>query len=202
MDSPSKQFGFIVAYLLPGFIGLAGLVPFVPLFGAWLHPVSYSEASLGPPIYALLAATTMGMIANALRRLLIDHIHAWTGIVPPVWDDSRLEERLGAFNYLVENHYRYYQFVANTLIAVIWTYLINRFLGTSPFLGWGSDIGVIILCVALFVTSRDTLQKYYTRTGRLVGVEKGSHVRSDAQRKRPQGRARRDEVAATVEAGE
>src|ERR1051326_5201223 len=114
MNPSSNQFGLIVAYLLPGFIGLAGLAPFMPAVAAWLRPGSYSEASLGAPVYAILAATTIGMIASCIRWLVIDHIHEWTGVVPPTWDDSRLEERLVAFNYLVESHYRYYQFVANT----------------------------------------------------------------------------------------
>ena len=39
MKSPNNnQFGLIIAYLLPGFIGLAGLAPFVPAIEAWLQP--------------------------------------------------------------------------------------------------------------------------------------------------------------------
>jgi hypothetical protein len=40
---------------------------------------------------------------------------------------------------------------------------------TSPLLGLGTDLGVLILCAVLFAGSRDCLAKYYTRTGRLVG---------------------------------
>lgn len=178
METTSKHFGFVVAYLLPGFIVLAGVARFVPLVGAWLKPSTYAEASLGPPIYAILAATTLGMIANALRWLVVDHIHSWTGIRPPIWDDSRLGDRLDAFNYLVENHYRYYQFVANTLIAILWSYAINRFWGTGSFFGIGTDATVALLCAVLFVTSRDTLRKYYTRTARLIGqiTDNGGNV--------------------------
>lgn len=34
------------------------------------------------------------------------------GITPPTWNDGRLPERVTAFNYLVEHHYRHYQFYA------------------------------------------------------------------------------------------
>jgi hypothetical protein len=173
MDIPGKQFGVIVAYLLPGFIGLAGIAHFVPLISVWLRPPTYAEASLGPPVYALIAATTIGMITNEFRWIIVDHIHLWMGVVPPVWDDRQLETRLGGFTYLVENHYRYYQFVANTLVAVFWTYSLNRVLGTSSALGIWTDMGVIILCTALFATSRETLLKYYSRTSRLLGVAGG-----------------------------
>src|SRR5579863_4071511 len=147
MNVSSNQFGLIVAYLLPGFIGLAGIAPLVPAVGQWLQPVNQAQASFGAPIYALLAATTVGMIANCTRWLLVDHIHHYMGVRPPVWDDSRLDKRLVAFNYLVENHYRYYQFVANSLVVIVVAYSINRWIGTSPLLGFGTDLGFVILCL-------------------------------------------------------
>jgi hypothetical protein len=175
MQISSNQFGLVIAYLLPGFIGLAGIAPHVPLIAAWLERGSYAEASLGPPIYAILLATTIGMIASCFRWLLIDHIHHATGVTPPTWDDSRLEGRLAAFNYLVESHYRYYQFVANSLIAVSFAYLLNRWIGTPAVLGFATDLAALALCAVLFIVSRDALRKYYLRTGRLVGhVKKGS----------------------------
>ena len=83
-----------------------------------------------------------------------------------------------AFNYLVESHYRYYQFVANTLVAVVCAYSVNRWMGTSSHFGIASDLGVIVLCVALFAGARDALLKYYARTGRLLGrvAQEGSNV--------------------------
>ena len=169
MDSSSKQFGLMVAYLLPGFIVLAGIAPFAPLVAAWLQPLNQAQASLGAPVYAVLAATTIGMIVSCFRWLIIDHIHHWTGVRLPVWDDSRLLERVGAFNYLVDNHYRYYQFYSNILVAVAIAYLINRVATTSPLFGVGTDLGFIFVCAALFAGSRDALSKYYLRTTRLIG---------------------------------
>src|SRR5437868_5678177 len=132
MNTFTNQFGLVVAYLLPGFIGLGGIAPFVPTVFMWLHPAGYTEASLGPPVYAVLAAMTIGMVAASFRWLIIDHIHEATGLVRPTWDDSQLEEHLGAFSYVVENHFRYYEFVGNTLIVVAAAYAINRWVGTSP----------------------------------------------------------------------
>ena len=176
MDSSSKQFGLMVAYLLPGFIIVSGLAPFSPTISAWLQPLDHAEASLGAPVYAVLAATTMGMIASCFRWLLIDHIHHWMGVNPPAWDDSRLEERIGAFNYLVENHYRYYQFYANILIAVAIAYLVNRVMETSSLFGVATDLGFLVVSATLFAGSRDALNKYYRRTVRLIGQtrKKGS----------------------------
>ena len=118
------------------------------------------------------------MMLSCFRWLFVDHLHRWTGVPPPAWDDRRLEGRLAQFDYLVENHYRYYQFFANTLIAVIFSYAVNRSLETSQLLGLGTDVAALILCVILFAGSRDSLTKYYVRTNRLIGVASGDSRRS------------------------
>jgi hypothetical protein len=180
MNPSSNHFGIIVAYLLPGFIGLIGIAPFVPTVSVWLHPSGYAEASVGPPVYAILAAITIGMLVSCVRWLFVDHVHWWTGLIPPVWDDRNLEQRLVAFNYLVESHYRYYQFVANSLVAVVWAYLVHRVMGTSPFLSIGTDVSVLVLCLILFAASRDALAKYYSRTGRVIGHSEEAVLRGEA----------------------
>ncbi len=167
MDS-SFDFGVTVAYVLPGFVVLASLAPFSPMVMGWLQPLSQT-LSLGPPLFSMLLALTLGMIASVVRWLLIDHIHQWTGIEPPVWNDARLGQRVDAFSYLVTNHYRYAQFYGNTLIALIFGYAINRWAHSSPLLGAATDVGVIILCAVLFVGSRDSMSKYYSRTSRVIG---------------------------------
>jgi hypothetical protein len=168
MDNLNRQFGLIVAYLLPGFIALAGIAPLIPVVSSWLEPLSQG-IGIGPPLYALLAATAMGMVVSCFRWLLIDAIHSVTGITSPVLNYRALERRMESFNFLVESHYRYYQFYANALIAILFAYGINRLLKTSSLLGFGTDLGVFILCAVLFAGSRDALSKYRTRSGQLVG---------------------------------
>jgi hypothetical protein len=69
-----------------------------------------------------------------------------------------------------DDGYRYYQFYANALLAIVWTYCLMRWTATFPLLGRGTDLAVIILCAALFAGSRDTLAKYYQRSNQLVGL--------------------------------
>jgi hypothetical protein len=168
-DISTRQFGLLIAYILPGFLGLLGLAPSIPLVSIWLASPPSSELGVGAPLYALLAATTLGMSLSCLRWLLIDTIHHRTGVHPPTWNDARLDASLEAFDYLVENHYRYYQFYANAAMAVCCGYLPHRLLRTSPLLGAGTDLGALITCAVLFAGSRDALAKYYTRTDRLIG---------------------------------
>jgi hypothetical protein len=168
MDILNRQFGLIIAYLLPGFIALAGIAPLVPTVAGWLR--AGQTANLGAPIYALLAATAAGMIVSCFRWLIVDRIHLLAGVPGPVFNAQALEEQPGAFNYLVESHYRYYQFYANTLVALTWTYSICRILHPSPLLGIGTDVGMFFVAVALFAGSRDSLSKYRVRSKQLVGL--------------------------------
>jgi hypothetical protein len=169
------QFGLLVGYLLPGFLGLLGLAPISPVVAGWIQGVKVGDAGVGPPIYAVLCATMIGMIVGCFRWLIVDHVHEWTGIKRPTWDFNVLEKRLKAFNYIVEGRYRYYQFYSGTLIALVWTYSVYRLMQTSPLLGIGTDLGVLILCAVLFAGSRDALRRYYAEVGQLVGpvAEKG-----------------------------
>jgi hypothetical protein len=120
-------------------------------------------------VYALLAATAAGMVVSCFRWFLVDRVHVLTGVPAPVFNPRALEERPAAVNFLIENHYRYYQFYANALVAVVWTYSIFRLLKASPHLGIGTDIGAVVLCAVLFAGSRDALWKYRGRTRQLVG---------------------------------
>jgi hypothetical protein len=165
MDILSRQFGLVIAYLLPGFIALIGIAPLVSTVTGWLH--ADQTASFGAPVYVLLAATAVGMIVSCFRWLVVDRVHALTGVVAPTFNARALEENPTAFHYLVESHYRYYQFYANSLVAVLWAYAVHRWLHTSSLLGFGTDVGVLILSVVLFTGSRDALTKYRNRSRQL-----------------------------------
>jgi len=167
MDILSRQFGLVIAYLLPGFIALIGVAPFVPMIADWLR--ADQSGGFGAPVYALLAATAAGMIVSCFRWFLVDQVLLMTGMERPAFNAQALEQNPTAFNYLIENHYRYFQFYANTLVAVIWTYFIYRSHNTSSHLTLGTDAGVMVLCVVLFAGSRDALGKFRTRSRLLAG---------------------------------
>lgn len=170
METSHPQFGLLIAYLLPGFVALGGIAMLVPAIRQWLQPWAYQGVSgIAPPIYAVFAAIAIGMVLSCFRYFVIDQIHHASGVPLPVWDINRLQERLDGFNQLVEYHFRYHQFYANTLLAIITTYLPNRIIGTSSLLGLGTDLAVVVLCIGLFAGSRDALTKYYLRTSQLIG---------------------------------
>lgn len=167
MDILSRQFGLVIAYLLPGFIALIGVAPFVPMIAGWLK--ADQSGGFGAPVYALLAATAAGMVVSCFRWFLVDQILVMTGLERPAFNARALDQNASALNYLIENHYRYFQFYANTLVAIIWTYFIYRSHGTSSHLTFVTDAGVMVLCAVLFAGSRDALGKFRIRSRLLAG---------------------------------
>src|SRR5258706_5476692 len=102
MESLNKQFGLVIAYLLPGFIALGSIAPFSSTVAQWLR--ADQTVSLGAPLYALLAATATGMVVSCFRWILVDHIHVLTGLSGPAFNARALEERPAAVSFLVENY--------------------------------------------------------------------------------------------------
>jgi hypothetical protein len=160
-DETSKVFGIMMAYVVPGFIGLTGLVPVFPTIGEWLQPVNNASYGVGPTIYAILAAIAVGLILSCFRWLLLDQMHHWLGLRRPKWKGQGTADSMEAVNFYVLNHWKYYEFCGNTLIAATWSYLMHRLYQTSSLLSSGTDLGMVILFLVLLAASRDALRRYY-----------------------------------------
>jgi hypothetical protein len=111
------------------------------------------------------------MTASVIRWAVLDTAHHFTGLVRPTLDESRLTERLDAFDYLVEQHYRYYQFYGNSLVALTAAYAMWRCSphAASAGLGWVEAL-LLTLTVVFAAGSRDALRKYYNGGTLLLGT--------------------------------
>lgn len=146
-----------------------------PPVAAWL--AADPGPSLGGFLYSTLASLTAGMTVSAVRWAIIDTFHQNTGLPRPEWDDSKLAERLPALEYLIETHYRYYQFYANSLVAMALTHAAWRLSGHGASVPWGlPEAGALLVGVVFLAGSRDTLRKYYRRATLLLGQAKGRFV--------------------------
>lgn len=164
-----RNFGLLVAYVLPGFVGLWGVSPFSKTVQSWITISPESRGAAAALVYVTLASLAVGMTVSALRWLLIDHFHHVTGVRPPQCDFQNLDEQAGGFMILVESHYRYYQFYANVFVAVALAYVGCLIAGGGMCrTGW-NNVFVIILELVLLAGSRDALKKYYSRVERLLG---------------------------------
>ncbi|MCP4175459.1 MAG: hypothetical protein GY758_32330 [Fuerstiella sp.] len=165
-DITSANFGLLIAYVLPGFVLLGGIEPYSETVQAWVGQSSAEAASVGGFLYVTVASVGLGQLVSTLRWLTIDSLHHRTGIGKPSWNFRRLKDKVEAFDHLIQIHYRYYQWHANSLISVTlaaflrWT--VNGF-------RWKEFALVVTVNCLLYAGSRDTLDKYYRRVEELLG---------------------------------
>lgn len=162
----ADSFGVVIAYLVPGLVALSVVAELLPTVENWLG-VQGENASVGGFLYGTLAALASGLTLSAIRWLTLDQLHHVTGLPAPNWDFSKLQQNFAAFEGAVENHFRYYQFYGNMLLAICLIPLAPNARGMwlSSCAGWilGS-----LLIIVYFLASRDTLSKYYARTAAML----------------------------------
>ncbi len=188
----NRNFGLLIAYVVPGAIALAGLSLVVPEVRQWLwgSPAGDSPTIAGF-LYSTLASVTLGMTVSVVRWVLIDSLHSKTGLPQPRWEDERLADRLAGYEWLVANHYRYYQFYGNAAVALLFSYIIWKTQTPSPLPGIGWVDASVVVLVGMFIAgSRNALARYYRRATALLGHEKetrlmtnGGHPKTGADKK-------------------
>jgi len=186
-DLSPFNFGLIIAYLAPGFVTLWGASYHSPTVRSWLAAVPQTAPSIGGLFYTTLAALAAGVILSAFRWAIIEPLHHRTGVQPPDWDFSRLDRSLPAYQAMVEQHFRYHQFCANMVIALVFAYSARMAaLGANGY-PWGwLDLGCPLIVIVLFAGSRDALAKYYRRAGSLL-VSRSPYRKEDRHERWPEG---------------
>ncbi|MEO0629978.1 MAG: hypothetical protein AAFY46_04530 [Planctomycetota bacterium] len=174
-DSTTRHFGLLIAYIAPGFIGLWGASYIHPDLRDLLLGPETEGPSLGGFLYVTVASIASGMLANAVRWASLDSLHHATGLKRPDWNDGMLHDRVTAYEWLVENHYRHYQFYGNTWVTLLFAWLCWRSSiaeAQTSFGGLDATAGFALAVLAL--GSRSTLARYYRRVERLLGdIDKG-----------------------------
>jgi hypothetical protein len=186
-DLSPFNFGLIIAYLVPGFVALWGTSYHSPTVRGWLAAVPQTAPSVGGLLYATLAAVAAGVILSAFRWALIEPLHHRTGVRPPDWDFTRLDRSLPAYQAMVEQHFRYHQFCANMVIALVFAYFARMAAVSVSAYQWGwLDLGCAMIVIVLFAGSRDALAKYYQRAGAVL-VSPTPNPKEDRHERWPEG---------------
>lgn len=88
MDSISESnFGPLIAYLVPGATVLLGFSPFSRLVQTWF---ASTAPTLGGFLYLTVASLAVVMAVSALRWVIVDTTHAWTGLKMAALDFTKL----------------------------------------------------------------------------------------------------------------
>jgi hypothetical protein len=145
-----------------------GFSNFSPTLTEWLASEPSGTPGVSGFLYVLLGSLATGLIVSAVRWAVIDHVHHATGLALPDFNFSRLTEHLLSYQLAVEHNYRYFQFYANMAIAlVIFAACYLTAHGAAPLMSW---IAFLCLEAILLAASRDSLGRFYSRVGLVLGT--------------------------------
>lgn len=164
----NDSFGPLVAYLVPGAIALLGLSFYVPAIQLWFATTPNDAPTIGGFLYLTVASLAVGMTVSAVRWVLVDTLHTWTGLRSPPLDFSKLGPNVEAMELLIGIHYRHYLCYANASVATAITYTLYRTSHGFSFHPVTLDLAFIVLEAILIATGRDTLKRYYVRSAQLL----------------------------------
>ena len=165
-DLTSTSFGYIIAFLLPGLLGLYAMSYWSSRASELIGPALKAEANVGPSIILLLIALGIGLCVSALRFFLFEKLLCRAHTFPAdMFSKLRAEGRLTSFKAVVDEHYRYHQFYGGCAVAVLILYA-----------GWlrhafqDIDLGFLLVTAAfgLFewltvATAKDAFVRYVQR---------------------------------------
>lgn len=165
-DLTSTSFGYIIAFLLPGLLGLYALTYWFSPAGQIISPVLKADTTVGPSVILLLIALAVGLCVSALRFFLFEKLLCRNHKFPPdMFSKLAAEGRLSSFKSVVDEHYRYHQFYGGCAVAILILYT-----------GWfrhaidDIDLRFVLVSVAfglfellLIVTGKDAFVRYVQR---------------------------------------
>lgn len=160
-----KDFGLLISIVLPGFVALLGLLEHSATLRLWMGQTASEAPSVGGFLLLTVASIFVGMTVSTIRWAIIDSIHYHSGLKQPNWDFSKLNSREQGFVFMVDVHYRYYQFYSNSIVAIP-VLLVGRWIAMG--FSFAELIAGIAIAVLFFAGSRDTLRKYYERVELLL----------------------------------
>jgi hypothetical protein len=161
------DFGLLIAYVIPGFVGLYAMSfyskPMRSLLGSDRF-VPQGGAVVPLVLLAIAAGISINAIAWATLRLVIQA----TGVARPNLNYALLtQEKSIAFQEIIQSNFHYYQYYVNTLTAFILLFVsyAMRNVRHSKALGFVGAVGLIVI---LFFASRDSLQRTYSAMDALL----------------------------------
>lgn len=125
-DVTSTSFGLLIAFLLPGFVGVYSVTFWSATVKHVFERFLTAESNVGLLLMLVLAALAAGLQVTAVRWLLYESWRSRRTRLGPN-DFAALgssEDRLAAFRAAADEHYRYHQFWGGMSIVI-------------PFLYWG-----------------------------------------------------------------
>lgn len=154
----SVSFGYLIAFILPGFVVVLSLTPYSQLLQNWLKVTYSASPNVSAFICVIFLSLIVGITISAIRWLIFDHIifRKLTNRIAEL-DYSKLSLQIERFKYINEGHYQFYQFYANMFISMFTAYLFFCLVGIVYLFIF------VAIEILLLYASADCLKKFCSK---------------------------------------
>ena len=178
----NKAYELIIAFLLPGFIALAGVAAVNAEVKAWFGTATAAPTIAGF-LFMLAAAFTLGILTSAVRWFVFEKARIWKLCGPMVkpaaqLDMSQRSECEATYQDLRHQHYYYYLAHANMAVAApaaVVTWMVGTRQVPWPLAPFHSTWHLVIIVVAtaagagiLAAAACNAVARYEERRGALL----------------------------------
>ena len=174
-DHLTKSFGLIIAFIVPGMIGLYAASFPVPGLRDWFGVASSQPPTVGGFLFVNVAAAGAGVFLSGLRWLVLEKWYwGWLYSENDRGGSVSIAERSRSelvYQNLVAQFYDFYLFYANTLFALILLYAAWAFTEEPH---WGLAWAGVALAVAICVlerSARNSFERFHARRANLLNLK-------------------------------
>ena len=168
MEKLSLDFSLLIAYILPGSLGVVTLSFYSERVQRLLSGEQGSPTATALIPLSILALG-LGILVNAITWAAVRPLIEVTGAKRVAIQRRPSGERLEAYRFIIEHRFRYYQCYANVLTALVIfgaSYLHQR--GSAGL--WVASV-ILLIVIVLFLAARDSLKQTYQRIDEWVNRE-------------------------------
>ena len=169
------SFGTLIAYLMPGIVGLYSIVPFSPTIKTLLF--SKNGVPETASIFIILLISLMiGMIINAIGFVTIRKLFQYMGIKPPSADDySKLtQDKLPVLERITGYTYKYFECYCNLAVSIAML-ITSKIIVKFKIIEGNEDLfiisGLILVFVILLLVAYYSYHVYSVRMRKLFQDE-------------------------------
>lgn len=160
MDKLGLNFGLLIAYLIPGFLGTYALAEHVSAVDKLLGGAERIP-STGSFLPLLFIALAVGIVINAFSSIVIRWLIHSTGVDRKhgIAQQRFSNEDLPRYQFVVEATFRYHQFYSNMLVAIV---LLTGVWLSAPFPEkWFRIVSFSLVISVLFSAAWSSLRRFY-----------------------------------------
>lgn len=171
----ATSFGWIIAYVLPGLLGLYSMSFCMDLVRDQLKAFSTADSTIGLFFLALLTSLLIGLELTAVRWVVFE---CWlckgTRLQPEEFAKLQIPDKIAAFRTIADEHYKYHQFWGSMAIVIPF-FLLG--LAKSQEMAFCSLNGVLGLILGLLIetitimAAMDSYKKYVDRSRSVLSGE-------------------------------